>query len=153
MKKKMVMIAVAAALGIGASFQAAAQAKPEQLVKQRQSGMALIGWYFGPIGAMMRGDRPFDAAVVARNAGYLEVLSHMPSEGFQPSTKDEKNTKARAEVWTDKGKFDKAMENMQGETAKLAQVAKGGDQGAIKAQFGAVGKSCANCHDDFRVKQ
>ena len=82
MKKKMVMIAVAAALGAGASFQAAAQAKPEQLVKQRQSGMALIGWYFGPIGAMMRGDRPFDAAVVARNAGYLEVLSKMPQEGF-----------------------------------------------------------------------
>ncbi len=156
MKQKMVMIAVAAAVsavvGAGASFQAAAQAKPDQLVKQRQSAMSLIGWYFGPIGAMMRGDRPFDAAVVARNAGYLEVLSKMPAEGFQPSTKDEK-TRAKPEVWTDKGKFDKAMENMQGELAKFAQVAKAGDQGAIKTQFGAVGKSCAACHDEFRVKQ
>ena len=152
MKKKMVMAAVALALGTGAAFQAAAQAKPEQLVKQRQSGMALINWYFGPIGAMMRGDRPYDPAIVMRNADYLEVLSKMPMEGFQPSTKDEK-TKARPEVWTDKAKFDKAMENMQGEIAKFKQVAHGGDQGAIKAQFGAVGKSCANCHDDFRVKQ
>jgi len=152
MNKKMVMIAVAAAVGIGASFQAAAQAKPDQLVKHRQSAMSLIGWYFGPIGAMMRGDRPYDPAVVMRNADYLDVLSKMPSEGFQPSTKDEK-TRARPEVWTDKGKFDKAMENMQGELAKFKQVAHGGDQGAIKAQFGAVGKSCANCHDDYRVKQ
>jgi cytochrome c556 len=32
-------------------------------------------------------------------------------------------------------------------------VAHGGDQGAVKAQFGAVGKACAACHDDFRVKQ
>ena len=152
MKKKLVMIAVAAALGAGASFQAAAQPKPDQLVKQRQSAMSLIGWYFGPIGAMMRGDRPFDAAVVARNAGYLEVLSKMPAEGFHPSTKDEK-TRARPEVWADKPKFDKAMENMQAELAKFHQVAKGGDQGAIKAQFGAVGKSCAACHDDYRVKQ
>ena len=152
MKKKMVMIAVAAVVGAGASFQAAAQAKPDQLVKQRQSAMSLIGWYFGPIGAMMRGDRPYDAAVVMRNADYLEVLSKMPMEGFQPSTKDEK-TKAKPEVWTDKGKFDKAMENMQGELAKFKTVAHGGDQGAIKAQFGAVGKACANCHDDFRVKQ
>lgn len=152
MKKQMVMVAVALALGAGASFQAAAQPKPDQLVKQRQSAMALIGWYFGPIGAMMRGDRPFDAAVVSRNAGYLEVLSKMPPEGFQPSTKDEK-TRAKPEVWSDKPKFDKAMENMQAELAKFSQVAKGGDQGAIKTQFGAVGKSCANCHDEFRVKQ
>jgi cytochrome c556 len=152
MKKKLVMAAVAVAVGAGASFEASAQAKPDQLVKQRQSAMALIGWYFGPIGSMMRGERPFDAAVVQRNAGYLEVLSKMPPEGFQPSTKDEK-TRARPEVWTDKPKFDKAMENMQAELAKFNQVAKSGDQGAIKTQFGAVGKSCANCHDDFRVKQ
>src|SRR4051812_16907309 len=108
MKNKMVMVAVAMALGAGASMQVSAQAKPDQLVKQRQSAMTLIGWYFGPIGAMMRGDRPYDAAVVMRNADYLEVLSKMPPEGFQPSTKDEK-TRARPEVWADKPKFDKAM--------------------------------------------
>lgn len=152
MKKKILTAAFALVLGAGFSLDAAAQAKPDQLVKERQSAMTLIGWYFGPIGAMMRGDRPFDAAVVARNADYLEMLSKMPSEGFQPSTKDEK-TRARAEVWSDKPKFDKAMENMQAELSKFKQVAHGGDQGAIKAQFGAVGKSCANCHDDFRVKQ
>ena len=152
MKNKIVTAAFALALGAGFSLNAAAQAKPDQLVKERQSAMTLIGWYFGPIGAMMRGDRPFDAAVVARNADYLEMLSKMPAEGFQPSTKDEK-TRARAEVWSDKPKFDKAMENMQAEVAKFKQVAHGGDQGAIKAQFGAVGKACANCHDDFRVKQ
>lgn len=151
MKKKILLAAVALAIGAGASFQAAAQAKPEQLVKQRQSAMALIGWYFGPIGAMMRGDRPFDGAVVARNAGYLDVLSRMPGEGFQPATKDEKS-RAKPEVWSDKAKFDKAMEAMQTELGKFAQVAKGGDQGAIKTQFGAVGKTCAGCHDDFRVK-
>lgn len=152
MNKKIVTAAFALVLGAGISLNAAAQAKPDQLVKERQSAMTLIGWYFGPIGAMMRGDRPFDAAVVARNADYLEMLSKMPAEGFQPSTKDEK-TRARAEVWSDKPKFDKAMENMQAEVAKFKQVAHGGDQGAIKAQFGAVGKACANCHDDFRVKQ
>ena len=151
MKKKALLCALALSVGAGYALNAGAQVKPEQLVKQRQSAMSLIGWYFGPIGGMMRGDRPFDAAVVARNAGYLEVLSKMPMEGFQPSTKDEK-TKALPEVWSDKAKFDTAMENMQGELTKFAQVAKGGDQGAIKTQFGAVGKSCAACHDNFRQK-
>ena len=152
MKKKALLCALALSFGAGYVLNAGAQARPEQLLKQRQSGMALIGWYFGPIGAMMRGDRPFDAAVVARNAGYLEVLVQMPAEGFQPSTKDLKSA-ARPEVWTDKPKFDQAMESMQGEISKLAQVAKGGDQAAIRTQFGAVGKTCAACHDNYRVKQ
>ena len=152
MKKKALLCALALSVGAGYALNAGAQAKPDQLVKQRQSAMSLINWYFAPIGAMMRGDRPFDAAVVSRNAGYLEVLSRMPSEGFQPSTSNEKSN-ARPEVWSDKGKFDKAMENMQGELGKFAQVAKTGDQGAIKTQFGAVGKACGACHDDFRVKQ
>ena len=33
---------------------------------------------------------------------------------------------------------------------KLAQVAKGGDLNAVKAQFGATGKACKSCHDDFK---
>ena len=152
MKKKALLFALALSVGAGYALHAGAQAKPDQLVKQRQSAMSLIGWYFGPIGAMMRGDRPFDAAVVSRNAGYLEVLSKLPAEGFDPSTKDLK-TRALPETWTDKAKFDQAMENMQGELTKFAQVARTGDQGAIKTQFGAVGKSCAACHDSFRQKQ
>jgi len=32
-------------------------------------------------------------------------------------------------------------------------VSKGGDEGAVKAQIGAVGKACGNCHENFREKQ
>lgn len=152
MKKKILACALAGALGAGFAMNASAQAKPEQLVKQRQSGMALIGWYFAPIGAMMRGDRPFDAAIVQRNAGYLEVLSKMPGDGFDPSTKDTKSA-TKPEAWAEMDKFKKGMEAFQGEVAKLAQVAKGGDQAAIRTQFGAVGKTCSACHDAYRVKQ
>ena len=45
-----------------------------------------------------------------------------------------------------------AVDRLQSEVGKLQQVSKGGDEGAIKAQIGAVGKACANCHDNFREK-
>jgi len=32
-------------------------------------------------------------------------------------------------------------------------VAAAGDQGAIKAQFGEVGKACKACHDDYRAEE
>ena len=151
MNKHLVAAGVALAIG-GLGGAALAQVKPEILVKQRQSAMTLIGKYWGPLGGMAQGKVPYNADIVRRNAGYLEVLSKMPWDGFDPSTKDEK-TKALAEVYTNQAKFKEAADRMQSEVAKLAQVSKSGDEDAVKAQIGAVGKSCANCHDNFRQKQ
>ena len=151
MRKTLVLAAVAVVLG-GLAGIAAAQVKPDVLVKQRQSAMTLIGKYFGPLGGMAQGKVPYNAEVVQRNAGYLEVLSKMPWDGFDPSTKGEK-TRALPEVYTNQAKFKEAADRMQSEITKLVQVSKSGDESAVKAQLGAVGKSCGNCHDNFRQKQ
>ena len=151
MKKTVVAASVVIALGAVAST-AFAQAKPEVLVKQRQAAMTLIGKYFGPLGGMAQGKAPFDAKIVQRNADYLGALSHMPWDGFHPNTKGEKS-RALPAVYEDSGKFKQAADRLQSEVSKLQSAAKGGDEGAIKAQIGAVGKSCAGCHDNFREKQ
>src|SRR3954470_21541552 len=102
MKNKVLLAGLAIATGAVWSFQASAQVKPETLVKQRQAAMSLQGKYFGPIGAMVQGKAPYDAAVVTRNAGYLEVLAHMPWDGFQASTADVKdNNDAKPEIYKD----------------------------------------------------
>jgi cytochrome c556 len=150
------LVAAAVVVSLGAVGGAAvAQVKPDQLVKQRQSAMTLIGKYFGPLGGMAQGKVPFDLKVVQRNAGYLDALSEMPWDGFDPSTKGLKDVKTRAlpAIWEQPDKVKEAVQRFQSEVDKLQQVAKGGDEGAIKAQIGAVGKACANCHDNFREKQ
>lgn len=137
-------------LGLAAASQVHAQAKPEDLVKQRKAGMTMIAKYFGPIGAMVQGKAPYNADVVARNAGYLDVLVKMPWDGFQASTEGVKETRTKPEAYRDVGKFNERAEAVQAEVAKLAAAAKGGDQNAVKAAFGATGKACKACHDDFR---
>jgi cytochrome c556 len=150
-KKSLLAAAVVVAIGaVGGS--AFAQVKPDVLVKQRQSAMTLIGKYFGPLGGMAQGKVPFDAKIVQRNAGYLDALSEMPWDGFDPSTKGEKS-RALPALWEQPDKVKEAITRFQSEVDKLNQVAKGGDEGAIKTQIGAVGKACANCHDNFRQKQ
>lgn len=150
---KNTLLAATAALAMGAvAGTALAQAKPDVLVKQRQAAMTLIGKYFGPLGGMAQGRVPFDAKVVQRNADYLGTLSKMPWDGFDPSTKGEK-TRALPAVYDKSGEFKQAAERMQSEIEKLQSVAKGGDETSIKSQIGAVGKSCAGCHDNFREKQ
>lgn len=142
----------AAVIGLVISATAAAQAKPEQLVKQRQAAMTLQGKYFGPLGAMAQGKAPYNAELVRNNAAFLDVLAKMPWDGFAASTKDVKSAALPA-VFTDTAKFKEAQDRLQSEISKLVSVSKSGDEAAVKAQLGAVGKSCGGCHENFREKQ
>jgi cytochrome c556 len=151
MKMNRAMTGVAIALGMVVAQGAIAQAKPEVLVKQRQAAMTLIGKYFGPMAGMAQGKIPFNAGVVQRNAGFVDNLSRMPWDGFDASTRSI-DTKALPAVYDNAAKFKEAASRLENEAAKLVDVSKGGDEGAIKAQIGALGKSCGGCHNDFRQK-
>lgn len=152
MKRKLVAVSMSMAVGAAFTLDAAAQAKPETLVKQRQAAMTLIGKYWGPLGGMAQGKVPYDAAVVQRNAGYLDALGKMPWDGFNENTKGEKSAALPA-VWEKAGEFKQGQERLQSEVSKLVQVSKGGDEAAVKAQLGATGKACGACHETFREKR
>ena len=144
---------LAASLAVAVmSGEALAQAKPEVLVKQRQAAMTLMGKYFGPMAGMAQGRVPYNAQVVQRNAGFLDNLSRMPWDGFDANTKDVKSAALPA-IWTDTAKWSEAADRLQNETSKLYAVSRSGDEAAVKAQVGAVGKACGACHEAFRQKQ
>jgi cytochrome c556 len=153
METLMKMSLLAAGLAVAVmSGEALAQAKPEVLVKQRQSAMSLMGKYFGPMAGMAQGRVPFDMKIAQRNAGFLDNLSRMPWDGFQESTKDVKSA-ALPVIWSESAKFAEAADRLQNEASKLYAVSRSGDEAAVKAQVGAVGKACGGCHEHFRQKQ
>jgi cytochrome c556 len=152
MKKSFLATGVALALGVGVVTTAFAQAKPEVLVAQRQAAMKLQGKYLGPIGAMLKGAAPYNADVVALNATFLENLSRMPWDGFDPSTQGVKSA-AKPEIYTDMAKFRAAADMLEAETAKLGAAARSKNEAGVRATFGGVAKACGSCHDAFRVKQ
>jgi len=130
----------------------AAGPKPEDVVDYRQSVFNIIGWNFKPIGAMVKGEVPFDATAVARHAQYVDLMSKAALESFSKGSGPDavEDTEAKAEIWTNWDKFGTAMKNFQQESAKLAEVAKAGDEAAIKAQFGKTAETCKACHKEFR---
>ena len=151
MKRSATAVVVALGLGVaaGAVF---AQAKPEQLVTQRQAVMTLQGKYFGPMAAMAQGKAPYNADVIKRNSAYLDNLSRMAWDGFDAGTKDTKSAALPA-IYEQTDKFKEAASRLENEAHKLYQVAQSGDEAAVKTQIGAVGKACGGCHNDFRQKQ
>ena len=150
MKRLLVALLLTAcsSLFTGSAF---AQAKPEDAIKYRKGVYAVIGWNFGPMAAMAKGDRPYDAAAFARHAEIVAYMSKLPLEGFVPGS-ESGETKAKPEIWLDLDDFKAKLEKMQGEAAKLAEVAKSGDFNAAKAQLGETGKACKACHDKYRNK-
>jgi cytochrome c556 len=89
---------------------------------------------------------------VQRNADYLAALADAVGMASMRAPRARKS-RAPPAIWEQPGKVKEAIDRFQSEVGKLQQVSKGGDEGAIKAQIGAVGKACAGCHDNFREKQ
>jgi cytochrome c556 len=123
----------------------------DDAIKYRKSVYQVIKWNFGPMGAMVKGEMPFDAEAFARHAERVAALSGMPLEGFIPDS-DLGDTTAKSEIWQQWDTFKSRMQDFETEAAKLAEVARGGDEKAIRAQFGATAKTCKACHDDFRME-
>lgn len=151
MRSKLFTTGLALAIAAGCVGGAIAQVKPEQLVEQRQSAMRLQGKYLYPLLPMAQGRVPYDAAIVARNAGYLDVLIRMAWDGFDPVTKDVKS-RALPEIYSDPAKFKAAQDTMFAEMTKFQATVKAGNEANTKTAIVDLNKACNGCHDTFRQK-
>jgi cytochrome c556 len=135
----------------------AQQLSPEDAIKSRQAGYKFMAWNLSKIKAQaVDGTVPFNreqvlgAALAVKgiaNSGMgalfvagtdtksAPVKTRALPELFDPKNVDERNKIAKAYIE---------------QANKLAEVAAGGDQAAIKVQFGELGKACKACHDKFR---
>jgi cytochrome c556 len=148
---KKLLVAIVATLGTLASLPAAAQfQKPEDAVKYRKAAFTVMATHFGRIGAMTSGKAPYDAAAVASNAEIVVAMSKLPYAGFVEGTSGTEKGSPKANVWTERAKFDEDAKKMQDEVAKLSVAAKGGNADQVKAAFGSAAGACKNCHDNFR---
>jgi cytochrome c556 len=147
--KTIVCFAIVAGF-IGSAY--AQFARTDDAIKYRQSVMFLIGQHMGRMGAVVRGNQPYNREDFLRNAVLVETLSKLPWDSFLLAGSDKGQTQMKSEALENKGKFEVAAQNLETEMAKLVSAANSGDFNAIKAQFGAVGKSCKNCHSQFRSR-
>ena len=117
----------------------------------RESTMTIYKWYLQPMGGMVKGKVPFNKEVFKQKAdGLAWAASLNLLEGFPKGSMHD--TEAKAEIWERWDDFQAKYETLKTESAKLQQVAAGGDVAAIKAQFAQTAKSCKGCHQAFREK-
>jgi len=153
----------AAFLSIATAVAANAQTVPpggapgpspaRQAVDARRAAYTLIGANFRPLGAILKGAAPADAAEVNKRATRLAFLAGLLDENFpEVSNLGAPDTKAKAEIWSDRADFDKKLKGFRTDVAALVQVsgAGSGSADAVKAAIAAVGQDCKACHDKYR---
>jgi len=60
-------------------------------------------------------------------------------------------TRAKMEIWKDMAGFKEKLKATENASANLIKVSMGGNLGAAKGAFGAMGKTCGGCHKAFRA--
>jgi cytochrome c556 len=126
--------------------------RPEKVIRYRQSAMAMIGWNFSPLGAMVKGKTLFDAKEFSRRADRLEFLGPQLLEGFSKGSDTGAETDAKPEIWTDFDDFQVMLNDYVNESRKLAEVARNGSESDMKEQFRKTADSCKACHDKYRAE-
>jgi len=150
MKALLKTIAVLVVFGILIGAAMAQFSKPEDAIKYRQSVMFVIAQHFGRLGAMVKGQQPYDQMTFASNTAVIEALSGLAWEAFLVPGSDSGKTTMKSSVLKDPEGLKSLSQQFQLEVGKLSAAAKGNDFNAIKAQFGAVAQSCKNCHSKNR---
>jgi cytochrome c556 len=124
-------------------------AKTEDAIKYRAATFVVMGNHFSRIGAVVKGEKPFDKNEVAANAAVVASMAQLPWQAFGPGTE---GGKSLPEIWKEMDKFKAGSEKMQKAVAELNTAAKSGNLETIKIAFGEAGKSCKACHDNYRKK-
>lgn len=123
--------------------------KAEDVVDYRKGVFNVIGWNFGPMVGMVKGEIPYDAAAFEENARRVKELSIMALEGFESKAMTD-DSESKPEIWDNWDDFQAKMEEMNTQVVNLHEVSQKGDLGAIRGIFGDVGGSCKSCHDDYK---
>ncbi len=144
--KKLLATLTVAALG-AAIFTASADNLEDREAIMKGLGKAA----FGTLGPIVKGEAPFDAAVVNAaladidaNAKKIDVAALFPAGSTGES--------ASPKIWENLPDFTAKMDKFKADAA-AAVASNPQDIEALKTQFGALTGGCGGCHEAYRVKK
>ncbi len=142
-------------LAVTLAGTAAAQLKPEEAIKFRQSGYAFMAWNMARIKANVEGGQ-FNKEEVIKSANAIQAIANsgmgaLYLPGTDKGTGWEK-TRVKPAFFTDKDGVTKVAVAFNKEANEMAKVAATGDAAAIREQLGRLSGTCKGCHDDFKIK-
>jgi len=143
-------LALATLLAAGAVRAAEGEGAHNRAIEYRESIMTILAWNMKPMGAMVKGEAPFDAAKFQAQAKDLAAVAQLDLLAGFPEGSDQGETDAKPEIWMKWDDFKGKLEALRSASKNLAEASVGGDLEKIKPAFGELGKSCKGCHEAYK---
>lgn len=118
----------------------------------RQQMMANVGKAMGHLGAMAKGETPYDARVADAALRVMNAAALGFGAQFPAGSETGAETEAAPAIWSDRAGFDNAVAGFADATA-AAIAAAPADLDAFKPVFGSVAGTCKSCHAGYRVSK
>jgi len=129
---KMSVLIAAGLMAATAATAALAHSGATGIVKERMDGMSAMGDVVKNIAAMMRGDKPYDAAAVRDGATVIASHSGEAMTRLFPEDSGGKPSEARPEIWSDWDTFS----NLADRLAVLAEALEGAAENGLMMSGG-----------------
>jgi cytochrome c556 len=128
-----------------------ASAQNVDAIKKREEIYKSVGDATKPVAGMLKGNAPFDLAVVkAALTKYSEASKKLP-DLFPADSKVGADTEALPAIWDNKADFEARLKKFGADSdAALVSIK---DEESFKTGFPEVAKSCGGCHKLYRVKK
>lgn len=118
----------------------------------RQSIFQLIRSNIGPLGAMAKGQIPYDVEIMETNAERMMQLSAMlPDYMALDTSKFDLETSASQKIWSNLDDFNQKANDLYLAAIALKSVAEAKDESQYRAAIGKVGGTCKACHDSYKT--
>ena len=122
-----------------------------QAVDQRKGLFKTLRFKLIPIAGMAQG-APFNAEVAERNARRIGVIASMIPEVMAEDTRVfEVETTALDSIWDNMSDLSDKAQALEDNAIAFADAASTGEFATAMGAFRALGGSCGNCHDTYRV--
>ncbi|SIP95370.1 Cytochrome c556 [Rhizobium sp. RU35A] len=147
MKFKLVTTGILAlCLGVGAVYAADAP----QVV--RQGLMKKIGGSMGALGAIAKGQKPYDAATVKTSLSTIaESAKDFPNH-FPAGSETGNDTEAAPAIWQNTADFKAKAEKLSSD-AQTILASMPTDQAGVGQAVQTLGAECGVCHQAYRLKR
>lgn len=132
----------------------AVAADPVDQVKAREALMKKMGGGMKVIGQFVKGEGGTQDEVQKAAAAIAEVSASDAAAVFpQGTAQGVGDSHAKPELWAQWSKTQQLWSDMRPAAARLVDAAKAGDKAQVAQAMQATGKTCANCHEEFRIKK
>lgn len=119
----------------------------------RQSIFQLIRSNIGPLGAMAKGQMPYDVKIMETNAERMMQLAVMlPDYMALDTSKFNLETSASEKIWSNLDDFNQKANDLYLAAKELKTVVQAKDESKYRAAIGKVGGTCKACHDSYKTE-